>query len=137
MSYVYPGPKALPGPQLTALLELNLEGLHVDHEVLSKMTLLQVLSIHDGYSGCLIAMDHLQHLQHLHLAGLGLGHRSDLEAFSALTASTQLRSLNIGEGYKRVLPPGCAQHMFPLGKQWPFLTQLTLQSHDIHWPTYT
>ena len=136
MPRVYRGPRAVPGPQLTSLLLLDLHGVPVQPEALSSMTLLCGLSI-DGCGGnqslssdCLLAIGRLQRLQHLRLWGLELGERNNTEPFLALTASSQLRSLSVGHNKcGRVLAKGCAQHMFPLDRQWPFLTRLTMQIH--------
>jgi hypothetical protein len=69
-------------------------------------------------------------LQDLVLTDMALDQHSPIQRLSALTASSELRSLCIvdGGGEDGPLPPQALEHLFPAGKQMPNFRELYLEA---------
>ena len=87
--------------------------------------------IPDGSAGVQLLLSHLQLLQQLTYLDLSqtLAHTAPAAAYAVLTASSKLRHLDVSRSQ---LPVGVWQHMFPSGRQLPYLRQLDIGS--IHHP---
>lgn len=130
-------------PQLqhlaSSLRELHLLDVPVEPEQLAGMTGLNVLCLrscmlqpaHDvtsavGTAALLAALQQMTQLRHLQLADLNLDTETGpIGQWSALTASRQLRFLEVEYCMWDALPEGAAQHIFPPGRQ-------LLQLHTLH-----
>jgi hypothetical protein len=107
------------------------EGLLVEPEVLAGKSLLQHLqvgwcTIKGGAAGAAQLLSYLQPLQQLTHLDMGLSKwegSPPAAAFSALTASSKLRHLDL---HGCTLPAGVWQHVFPAGRQLPHLRSLKL-----------
>jgi hypothetical protein len=129
------GAITLPSAQLTYLVLPHFFVCQPD--VLAGKTMLQHLDLHHCYLRHDVErlLSELQQLTHLDLAlGIliyGNDWYADNEgnqptaAFSALTASSHLRHLQVDISRCR-LPAGVWQHMFPAGRQLPFLQSLDI-----------
>jgi hypothetical protein len=117
------------------LTRMVLENFTYEPAVLDSKAKLQHLKIHNSWGRVVWGtwathvLSHLQHLKHLTHLDLGVSLK-DVEgsdppavAYSALTASSKLRFINISMW---VLPAGAWQHMFPAGRQLPHLTSLDI-----------
>jgi hypothetical protein len=69
-------------------------------------------------------------LQHLELTDLALDQHRPVQQLSALTASSELRTLKVvdGSGESAPLPPQALAHMFPAGKRMPNMQELHLEA---------
>jgi len=79
--------------------------------VLSKLTLLEKLSIQRPYNWCTV--------------------EALAPAFAALTASSRLQYLTVLGEDEPPLPMGAVQHMFPAGRRLPALTSLQFRAHCV------
>lgn len=71
-------------------------------------------------------------MQTLTLIGLELDHLEDLELFTSLTASTQLKDVGIGGTYtSQPIPSGAIRYMLREGTQLPLLKTLELEVMDV------
>jgi hypothetical protein len=117
------------------LTHLHVHGMSVMPGVLDGKTQLQHLKLAacsvsggavGGVAQLMFHLHPLQQLTHLDLAASleQGGHQSPpAEAYAALTASTKLRHLNISNS---MLPAGVWQQVFPVGRQLPYLTSLSI-----------
>jgi hypothetical protein len=128
--------------QLSGLLHLDLRSCTVPATLLASVTQLQELLLEDcrllpedrlddsGAGGTIAFLDVLTQLtclQNLTLYQQPL--ETDIVApqhFSALTASSQLSRLYVLQPDEMPLPRGAVQHMFPPGRQMPFLQHITI-----------
>jgi hypothetical protein len=131
-------------PQLSGLRHLYLENCAVPPMVLGSVTQLQVLHLLGGsllphaakvpldaeataaLLGVLPKLTNLQDLK-LHVEGLDTVSIAP-EHFSALTASSHLKHLAIGQEVELPLPRGAVQHMFPPGRQMQFMQHLSIEA---------
>lgn len=128
--------------QLSALRHLKLSSCSMSPGILARTPQLQSLQLYnctllprgpnswsqpEGVAALLTALPALACLQDLQLLYLKLDSaRPPFNAFSALTASSQLTSLQV-EGYCRpALPQGALPHCLPDNKQLPQLRKLIL-----------
>jgi hypothetical protein len=114
---------------LCSLTRLELSGLSdVDARVLAGKTRLRHLDLPfiEETAELLSQLRHMQQLTHLDLHDEPEGFEevgAPAADFSAFTASSKLRSLNISG---RTVPAGAWKHMFPTGRQLPHLTYLDI-----------
>jgi hypothetical protein len=117
------------------LTRLELMSCNVEPGALAGKTQLQHLYMRGPWRGAAagfaLLLSHLQHMQQLTSLCLDdrltdeLGDTVPASAYSALTASSNLRELDI---YSCTLPADVWQHMFPAGRLLPHLHQLDLVS---------
>lgn len=135
-------------PQLAQLQKLALRDANIYPGVLASMPQLSWLELHDctwlstqvvgnfqqhGATDLLDAVRLLQQLQHLSVrcgdGGTSL-EAASFQKFSALTASPHITHLELSlfaeEDGRLLLPVGAFQHIFPAGKQFPQLQEVTI-----------
>jgi hypothetical protein len=138
--------------QLPNLLQLHLgaycfKDLYIGY--LSTLQHLQCLSLrlvgrfdlHEPYAKHLLAaVQHLTQLRHLELHHCGMHpgtNQPQQQGFSALTASTQLTSLDLqglADDLYPPVPPAACEHMFPPGRLLPNLKVLNVRASDPWYP---